>query len=250
ERVTGRTTADPARLEVQLVMTDRALLQGENEPARLTGYGIVPAQYARDLIRLRQDPPQATQPGTGDRPQDSGPPDTGRKAPPAGTEPGWKTARQQAKQDRLRTLKVGGVEDAWIRRLYTAPGDGQLLGMDSKARKFPDGIRRMVMARDATCAGPWCDAPIRHIDHIVAWSQGGPTTLANGEGLCERCNQSKEADGWSATPLDGPARTVETTTPTGHTYTSTAPPLPGTNAGGPTAGTAAASRGKRTAREP
>ena len=155
-----------------------------------------------------------------------------------------------AKQDRLRTLKVGGVEDAWIRRLYTAPGDGQLLGMDSKARKFPDGIRRMVMARDATCAGPWCDAPIRHIDHIVAWSQGGPTTLANGEGLCERCNQSKEADGWSATPLDGPARTVETTTPTGHTYTSTAPPLPGTNAGGPTAGTAAAPRGKRTAREP
>ena len=126
------------------------------------------------------------------------------------------------------------MEDVWIRRLYTAPGTGQLLGMDSKARKFPDGIRRMVMARDATCGGPWCDAPIRHIDHIVAWSQGGPTTLANGEGLCERCNQSKEADGWSAKPLDGPARTVETTTPTGHTYTSTAPPLPGTNAGGPT----------------
>jgi hypothetical protein len=100
--------------------------------------------------------------------------------------------------------------------------------MDSKARKFPDGIRRMVMARDATCTGPWCDAPIRHIDHIVAWSQGGPTTLANGEGLCERCNQSKEADGWSAKPVDGPRRTVETTTPTGHTYTSTAPPLPGT----------------------
>src|SRR6185312_6513088 len=101
ERVTGRTTADPARLEVQLVMTDRALLQGENEPARLTGYGIVPAQYARDLIRLRQDPPQTTQPGTGDRPPDSGPPGMsppgtstgrsgsgfGRKAPPAGTEP-------------------------------------------------------------------------------------------------------------------------------------------------------------------
>ena len=58
ERVTGRSTADPARLEVQLVMTDRALLQGGNEPAWLTGYGIVPAQYARDLIRLPQDPPR------------------------------------------------------------------------------------------------------------------------------------------------------------------------------------------------
>ncbi|MGW6173247.1 DUF222 domain-containing protein [Arthrobacter sp. NPDC055138] len=249
ERVTGRTTADPATLEVQLVMTDRALLQGENEPARLTGYGIVPAQYARDLIRLPQDPPPGSQPGTGDSPPDSGPPDTSPpgksapgtdpprsgfrlKAPPAGTEPGWKTAREQAKQVRLRNLKVGGVEDVWIRRLYTAPGDGQLLGMDSRARKFPDGIRRMVMARDASCAGPWCDAPIRHIDHIVASSEGGPTTLANGQGLCERCNQSKEAHGWSAKPIDGPRHTVETTTSTGHTYASTAPSLPGTTATG------------------
>ncbi|MGW6172609.1 DUF222 domain-containing protein [Arthrobacter sp. NPDC055138] len=239
ERVTGRTTADPATLEVQLVMTDRAMLQGENEPARLTGYGIVPAQYARDLIRLPQDPPPGSQPGTGDSPPGSG---FRRKAPPAGTEPGWKTAREQGRQVRLRNLKVGGVEDVWIRRLYTAPGDGQLLGMDSKARKFPDGIRRMVMARDASCAGPWCDAPIRHIDHIVAWSEGGPTTLANGQGLCERCNQSKEADGWSAKPIGEPRHAVETTTSTGHTYASTAPPLPGTTVSRPTAAAAAAPR--------
>ncbi|MGM0929735.1 MAG: DUF222 domain-containing protein [Actinomycetota bacterium] len=248
ERVTGRSTADPAALEVQLVMTDRALLQGENEPARLTGYGIVPAQYARDLIRLPQDPPERAKADTGGNqagqsppPHDpTGPPGSGsgqktrpgpgsgQKAPPAGTEPGWKTAREQARQDRLRNLKAGGVEDVWIRRLYTAPAAGQLLGMDSKARKFPDGIRRMVMARDAFCTGPWCDAQIRHIDHIVAWSDGGPTTLANGQGLCERCNHAKEADGWSAKPVHGPRHAVETTTPTGHTYTSSAPPLPGT----------------------
>lgn len=128
----------------------------------------------------------------------------------------------------MRTLQVGGVEDVWIRRLYTAPGTGQLLGMDSKARKFPDGIRRMIMARDAVCPTPWCGAPIRHTDHIVAWSEGGPTALANGQGLCERCNQAKEAEGWAAKPVKGPRQTVETTTPTGHTYTSTAPPLPGT----------------------
>ncbi|UNK44565.1 HNH endonuclease [Arthrobacter sulfonylureivorans] len=248
ERVTGRSTADPAALELQLVMTDRALLQGEREPAWLTGYGIVPAQYARDLIRLPQDPQELATAATGGNqagqsppPRNpSGPPGsgfgqkappgagTGQKAPPAGTEPGWKTAREQARLVRLRNLKVGGVEDVWIRRLYTAPGTGQLLGMDSKARKFPDGIRRMVMARDAFCGGPWCDAPIRHIDHIVAWSEGGPTTLANGQGLCERCNHAKEADGWSTKPIDAPRHSVETTTPTGHTYTSTAPPLPGT----------------------
>ncbi|MEV7647970.1 DUF222 domain-containing protein [Arthrobacter sp. NPDC089319] len=271
ERVTGRITADPARLEVQLVMTDRALLQGANEPAWLTGYGIVPAQYARDLIRLPQDPPEraSTDAGAGGNQAGKSPPDqnpsgppgsgygqkappgvgTGQKAPPAGTEPGWKTARELARQDRLRNLKVGGVEDVWIRRLYTAPGTGQLLGMDSKARKFPDGIRRMVMARDAFCTGPWCEAPIQHIDHIVAHADGGPTSLANGQGLCERCNQSKEADVWSAKPLPGPRRSVQTTTPTGHTYTSTAPPLPGTTASGPTAEPVVGSRGSRSARE-
>ncbi|MDQ6752497.1 MAG: hypothetical protein M3017_03565, partial [Actinomycetota bacterium] len=47
-------------------------------------------------------------------------------------------------------------------------------------------------------------------------------------GLCERCNQAKEAPGWSSRPRPGPRHTVETRTPTGHTYRSTAPPLPGT----------------------
>ncbi|UNK45158.1 HNH endonuclease [Arthrobacter sulfonylureivorans] len=216
ERLTGASTADPARTEIQLVMTDRALLQGDSEPVWLTGYGIVPAQYARDLIRLPYTPPAKT-----------GPPGAEQKAPPAGTEPGWKTARDEARQARMKTLRVGGVEDVWIRRLFTAPGTGQLLGMDSKARKFPDGLRRMIMARDASCTGPWCDAPIRHIDHIVAWSEGGETTLSNGRGLCEECNYAHEAEGWSARTVGGPAHSVATTTPTGHVYTSTAPPLPG-----------------------
>ncbi|MDQ6755169.1 MAG: hypothetical protein M3017_17645, partial [Actinomycetota bacterium] len=48
------------------------------------------------------------------------------------------------------------------------------------------------------------------------------------QGLCERCNQAKEAPGWSSRPRPGPRHTVETRTPTGHTYRSTAPPLPGT----------------------
>ncbi|MGM0930004.1 MAG: HNH endonuclease [Actinomycetota bacterium] len=217
ERLTGASTADPARTEIQLVMTDRALLQGDSEPAWLTGYGIVPAQYARDLIRLPYRPPAKT-----------GPPSAEQKAPPAGTEPGWKTAREEARQTRMKTLRVGGVEDIWIRRLFTAPGTGQLLGMDSKARKFPDGLRRMIMARDASCTGPWCDAPIRHIDHIVAWSVGGETTLTNGRGLCEECNYANEAEGWSARTVGGPTLSVATTTPTGHVYTSKPPPLPGT----------------------
>ena len=50
ERVTGLSTAAEVSVEVQLVVTDRALLSGDNEPALLSGYGVVPAQWARDQV--------------------------------------------------------------------------------------------------------------------------------------------------------------------------------------------------------
>lgn len=75
---------------------------------------------------------------------------------------------------------------------------------------------------------PWCGAPLRQLDHIRPHREGGETGAANGQGLCEVCNQAKEAPDWTARTLDQPGpHTVETTTPTGHTYRSTAPPLPG-----------------------
>ena len=40
-----------AGIALQLVMTDRALLAGDDEPAHLVGYGTVPAGWARDLLR-------------------------------------------------------------------------------------------------------------------------------------------------------------------------------------------------------
>ncbi len=50
---------------------------------------------------------------------------------------------------------------------------------------------------------PFCDAPIRHIDHITPRSEGGQTSAANGQGLCERCNHAKQAPGWTQkTPHD------------------------------------------------
>jgi hypothetical protein len=47
----------------------------------------------------------------------------------------------------------------------------------------------------------------------------------NGQGLCEACNHAKQAMGRTARPRPGPRHTIETTTPTGHRYTSTAPAL-------------------------
>ena len=50
ERLTGQATADAVPIEVNLVMTDRTLLAGDNEPAHLLGYGTVPAEVARKMI--------------------------------------------------------------------------------------------------------------------------------------------------------------------------------------------------------
>jgi hypothetical protein len=118
----------------------------------------------------------------------------------------------------------------WLRRLFTHPDTGRLVGMDSKQRRVPDGLAALIRARDGgVCRTPYCDAPIRHTDHTVPDHAGGETSEPNLGGRCEYCNHAKEAPGWRARP--GPSRhgphTIEHTTPTGHRHRSHAPPLPG-----------------------
>lgn len=113
----------------------------------------------------------------------------------------------------------------WLRRLYVAPETGSLVAMDSRARFFPAGLVDLIRLRDRTCRTPWCDAPIRHADHVKAVVDRGVTSVINGDGLCEACNLAKETLGWQARPRPGPRHVIETRTPTGHTYRSTAPPL-------------------------
>ncbi|MGO4191525.1 DUF222 domain-containing protein [Arthrobacter sp. YAF17] len=215
---TTRTPGGITGVEVQLVMTDRTLFQGDSEPARLPGYGIVPASWARELLNRggkSGDACQEPEGGTGACGSGVAGTDSGR----ARTE-GTDTVPDTADD---RDLNV------WLRRLYTAPGTGDLVAMDSRARIFPPGLRRFIQVRDNTCRTPYCDAPIRHLDHIIPWHHGGPTTHSNGAGLCEACNHTKETPGWRVRPRPGPRHTIEVTTPTGHSYQSTAPPLPGTS---------------------
>ncbi|MGM7667471.1 DUF222 domain-containing protein [Microbacterium sp. A93] len=110
----------------------------------------------------------------------------------------------------------------FLRRLYTCPETGQLVAMESQRREFTGKLRSMIMLRDNTCRTPYCGAPIRHVDHATPYRDGGPTSYANGSGLCERCNYTKEHPGWKhqATPDQ-----LHVTTPTGHNYTSRPRPL-------------------------
>ena len=115
----------------------------------------------------------------------------------------------------------------WLRRLYTSPETGELVAMDSCRRLFRGNLARFVRHRDQFCRTPWCNAPIRHGDHAEAVADGGTTDAEDAQGLCQGCNHAKQGIGWHARPRPGPAHTVETTTPTGHTYSSAAPPVLG-----------------------
>ena len=62
ERVTGRPAEVPVPLAVNLVLTDETLLGGSDVPARLAGYGPIPAGVARGLVSaaVRDAASQAT----------------------------------------------------------------------------------------------------------------------------------------------------------------------------------------------
>jgi hypothetical protein len=50
ERITGRPAEVPVPVAVNVVISDAALLAGDTEPARVAGYGPIPAAVARHLI--------------------------------------------------------------------------------------------------------------------------------------------------------------------------------------------------------
>ncbi|MCM3660335.1 DUF222 domain-containing protein [Georgenia satyanarayanai] len=181
-RLTGSDAEVPARVHLQLVMTDQSLAGGD-EPASVPEHGTVPAGWARELLR--------------------------------------------------RALADEGGCGVWVRRLLTDPV-GHLVAMESRARHAPPGLAHYIATRDAgRCRTPHCDAPVRHIDHVVDHAKGGATDEANLGGRCERCNQDKAAPGWRSLPLGrgdpsapraGPL--IRTRTPTGHVHTSPPPRLP------------------------
>lgn len=55
QRVTGQAQATGTPVEIEIVMTDETVLGRSEEPAILTGYGPIPAQAGRDLIRDAAD---------------------------------------------------------------------------------------------------------------------------------------------------------------------------------------------------
>lgn len=114
-----------------------------------------------------------------------------------------------------------------IRRLFRFEDSDRLVAMDSTARTFDGLLAEVVRLRDQLCRTPWCNAPIRQIDHVEAAARGGPTSESNAQGLCVDCNQTKESPGWQHAAygdLTDPHE-VQVVTPTGHRHRSRSPGL-------------------------
>jgi hypothetical protein len=141
-----------------------------------------------------------------------------------GDQPAWLDGFGPVPADVARRLASHPEAAVEIRRLHAKPDSGELVAMESGSRCFRGGLATMIELRDQICRTPWCDAPIRHTDHVVGAGEGGPTSYVNGQGLCEFCNHTKQAPGWTARP--GPDGQVLTTTPTGLSHTTAPPGVP------------------------
>jgi hypothetical protein len=221
ERLTGQAAAAAVPVEIGLTMTAEALLSaadpdtdsgsgagGSQTPAELDGYGPIPADLALDLIASGADAATASRTGR-----------TGRTDTPG--------------------TNVEARIAVWVRRILTDPVDDTVVAVDTRRRRFDAGLARLIRHRDRVCRDPYCPAPIRHLDHVRPHRAGGPTSAANGAGLCERGNYAKDMPGWTRRVVvataqqagPGSSQRLEITTPTGHIYASTPPPAlgPGAN---------------------
>ena len=131
--------------------------------------------------------------------------------------------------DLAREIVAGACsrdEAVWLRRLYADPATGELVAMDARGRYFLGGLGRFIRLRDRICRTRGATPRSGTATTPSTTTTGGETSGDNGQGLCEACNHAKQAPGWRARPSPTAGHhQIQTTTPTGHTYRSTAPPV-------------------------
>jgi Domain of unknown function (DUF222)/HNH endonuclease len=83
------------------------------------------------------------------------------------------------------------MDQASFERVIFAPGKRAECSVT--ARFFTGATRRAIELRDLECRHEYCDlaADQCQIDHIIPWSQGGPTVQENGQVLCGFHNRAR-----------------------------------------------------------
>ncbi len=124
--------------------------------------------------------------------------------------------------------------DAAVRRIVLDPS-GVPVELGRQVRLFSGPQRQALATRDAGCRFPGCDRPARFTDahHLVPWTAGGPTTLANGLLLCRYHHRQVHEGGWRIQPTHpdvGANGTLDLLGPDGQRLAS---PLRGSARAGP-----------------
>ena len=122
------------------------------------------------------------------------PPDARRPAPLFSVFVGYETLHGPICELAAGTVLAPGallpwLDQAYIERAVFSPGDR--VEVSERARLFTGATRRAVQLRDRFCDDKTCDIPADdcQVDHITPYSQGGPTTQANGRVGCAYHNR-------------------------------------------------------------
>ena len=219
----GRLTADLPATDVSMIMTS---LSDAAEAARAQGDERSRSQLIADILVGR----------LGGLTRNAPPPTAVKLIVSAetllggGDEPGYVWGAGYVPASVARSLAVAGSQHAssTIQRLFAMPRTGALIAMESASSFFRGALADLIDLRDRRCRSPYCNAPIRHRDHVRSRADGGHTDLGNAQGLCEACNYAKESPGWRHEPVADPLAVTEirVTTPTGHVHQSRAPDTP------------------------
>jgi hypothetical protein len=127
-----------------------------------------------------------------------------------------------------RDLATG--ESAWLRRIVTDPVDGSVSQIDARRRRFDGLERELVILRDQHCQGIQCASPIRDVDHIIEYCEGGHTVASNGQGLSKNCHVARD-DPRMRVSRDPDTAVVRWETSTGLVYRNLPPPALGSGTG-------------------
>lgn len=105
---------------------------------------------------------------------------------------------------RMECLDCGHIYEAngcdvWLRKCPSCQTEKKSQGSMTrkKSRAVSGKLRYQVLKRDnfkccACGASPAKDPSVElHIDHVIPWSKGGETSMANLRTLCSRCNLGK-----------------------------------------------------------
>ncbi|MGO1592147.1 DUF222 domain-containing protein, partial [Ancrocorticia sp.] len=255
QRLTGQATPDAIPIELQIIMTDSSVFGITSMPGAAS-YTSTHGIAADDTMpSVTADSATTNESGPDSVPESAADAvfpvvdDDGRRADPAQTA-AWIAGLGPIPAPLARDMLNPAYDDpatrrsrVFLRRVVTDPVTGDIQAIDTRQRAFSGALRRALLVRDSQCRTPWCNAPIAHMDHTHPFAKGGHTTMANGTGLCARCNYTKEYDGWNHQPGTGPSTSTASgsragsgdrgrspagsrssdriiTTPTGHHYHS------------------------------